>query len=149
LTADFDRKGFDCGDPILNNWLVTTAGQHMRKKISVTYVQADEGSAEIKGFYALTIGQIDKLRLPERFQKPLPSQIPVFIFARMAVALNYQGKGFGQALILNAMERARFHSAQIGGAGILVDAKPDAAGFYRKFDFNAHPEFPLRLFHLF
>jgi GNAT superfamily N-acetyltransferase len=149
LTADFDREGFDCGDPILNNWLVTTAGQHMRKRISVTYVQADGESAEIKGFYALTVGQIDKFRLPERFQKPLPNQIPVFVLARMAVSLKYQGKGFGQALLLNAMERVKFHSSKVGGVGMLVDAKPDSVDFYRKFDFHPSMKFPSQLFHLF
>lgn len=65
----------------------------------------------------------------------------------MAVDQQFQGRGYGGALLVAAIRRVAATATQIGIAGLFVDAKDDqAAAFYRKFGFVPLPSNPHRLF---
>ena len=49
-----DRSGFDCGIPILNEWLATKVSQFEKKDLARTYVLVEAGSTVVKGYYALS-----------------------------------------------------------------------------------------------
>ena len=71
------------------------------------------------------------------------------LLARLAVAVNWQGKGLGAGLLKDAMLRT-VQAAEIAGIrAFAVHAKDDKAkAFYERFDFLASPSDPYHLFRL-
>ena len=54
---------------------------------------------------------------------------------RLAVDQRAQGHGIAQALLRAVFDLAHKMSTELGCVGVVVDAKPEAAGFYRKLGF--------------
>lgn len=148
FTGSHDRQAFDCGRPVLNDWLRQVARQHQDKGLSKTFVAIRENEpARICGYYALTLAELDCRQLPEAWRKKLPQRIPGVRLGRLAVDRQYQGKGLGALLLVDALTRARRIHAEAGGVGLFVDAlDAQAAGFYLRFGFEAAPDNPLLLF---
>lgn len=142
LTRAHDVARFDCGTPVLNHWLQTTAMQHQKDGTSKTFVQVDDNDPEkILGFVTLAIRPMtSKEDLPEEMRKKMPRSIAGFTLARLAVDVTVQGKGLGEHLLLDAMERAHRASDNVGGYALFVDAKDGAAGFYERYGFVPFPD---------
>ena len=148
LTGSHDRQGFDCGRQELNDWLRQVARQHQDKGLSKTFVATSEEAPErICGYYALTLAELENRHLPESWRKKLPRRIPGVRLGRLAVDKQYQGKGLGELLLVDALTRARRIVIEAGGIGLFVDALDEqAARYYRRFGFAASPDNPLLLF---
>lgn len=148
LTGSHDRQGFDCGRLELNDWLRQVARQHQGKGLSKTFVAVREAAPTgICGYYALTLAELESRHLPEAWRKKLPRRIPGVRLGRLAVDGQYQGKGLGELLLVDALTRAQRIYAEAGGIGLFVDALDEqAAGYYRNFGFAAAPDNPLLLF---
>lgn len=148
LAGDHDRQGFDCGRQELNDWLRQVARQHQDKGLSKTFVAIrEEAPTRICGYYALTLAELEPRHLPETWRKKLPRRIPGVRLGRLAVDSQYQGKGLGELLLINALTRAQRIYAEAGGIGLFVDALDEqAAGYYRNFGFTETPDNPLLLF---
>lgn len=148
LTGSHDRQGFDCGRPELNDWLRQVASQHQEKGLSRTFVATrEEQPARICGYYALTLAELENNHLPEAWRKKLPRRIPGVRLGRLAVDREYQGKGLGELLLVDALVRAQRIYTEAGGIGLFVDAMDEvAAAYYRRFGFEAAPDNPLLLF---
>ena len=69
------------------------------------------------------------------------------ILARLAVTRDQQGKGYGSALLKDALQRTA-HAAGIAGIrALFVHARDDEArAFYERFDFRPGPAEPYHLF---
>jgi ribosomal protein S18 acetylase RimI-like enzyme len=63
--------------------------------------------------------------------------LPTLRVARLAVAETTQGRGVGQALLRSALTLARRMADEIGCVGVVVDAKPEAQAFYRRYGFES------------
>jgi ribosomal protein S18 acetylase RimI-like enzyme len=148
LAGNHDRQGFDCGRLELNDWLRQVARQHQDKGLSKTFVAVREKApARICGYYALTLAELENRHLPEGWRKKLPRRIPGVRLGRLAVDRQYQGKGLGELLLVDALTKAQRIYAEAGGIGLFVDAlDAQAAGYYRNFGFEACPDNPLLLF---
>jgi len=148
LAGDHDRQRFDCGRQELNDWLRQVARQHQDKGLSKTFVAVrEEESTRICGYFALTLAELENRHLPEAWRKKLPRRIPGVRLGRLAVDRQYQGKGLGELLLIDALTRARRIYAEAGGIGLFVDALDEpAAGYYLNFGFAASPDNPLLLF---
>lgn len=148
LAGSHNRQGFDCGRQGLNDWLQQIARQHQNKGLSKTFVAVPEQEpSSIYGYYALTLAELENRNLPEAWRKKLPRRIPGVRLGRLAVDRQYQGKGLGELLLVDALTRAQRIYSEAGGIGLFVDAIDEqAAGYYRKFGFEASPDNPLLLF---
>ena len=148
LTGNHDRQAFDCGRHELNDWLRQVARQHQDKGLSKTFVATrEEAPDRICGYYALTLAELENRHLPEASRKKLPRRIPGVRLGRLAVDGQYQGKGLGELLLVDALTRAQRIYTEAGGIGLFVDAIDEqAAGYYRRFGFAASPDNPLLLF---
>ena len=148
LTGSHDRANFDCGNPTLNEWLQSIAGQHQQKGVSKTFVAVlDEAPTAILGYYALTVCEVRTVELPKAASKRLPRATPGIRLGRLAVDASTQGQGLGKLVLLNAINRSNKVSAEIGVHALFVDAiDENAAAFYRKYGFIPFPDQPLKLF---
>jgi len=148
LAGNHDRQGFDCGRQELNDWLRQVARQHQDKGLSKTFVAIrDQEPARICAYYALTLAELENRHLPAAWRKKLPRRIPGVRLGRLAVDRQYQGKSLGKLLLIDALTRAQRIYTEAGGIGLFVDALDEqAAGYYRRFGFEASPDNPLLLF---
>lgn len=132
-------EAFDCGKPALTGWLLRHARQAQGSGSARTFVVCDEN--RVVGYFSLTVGQIDTLEVPERIRRGMGQYpIPLVILARLAVDLNYQGKGLGTSLLQDAIRRTISIADQAGIRALLthpIDA--DAEAFYRRFGFEPTP----------
>jgi len=130
---------FDCGKAALNDWLLRYARQAQSSGSARTFVITD--GERVAGYFSLTAGQVDSLDAPERIRKGMGHYpIPVVTLARMAVALQDQGRGVGVRLLQDAIRRTLVIAEQAGIRAMLthpIDEK--AAGFYTRFGFIASP----------
>jgi GNAT superfamily N-acetyltransferase len=66
--------------------------------------------------------------------------------ARLAVNREFQGRGLGEDLLLDALNRVLRASGDIGIVAVLLDAKHEKAKrFYTRYEFESLPDQPLTL----
>ena len=130
---------FDCGKPVLNDWLVRDARQAQGAGSTKTFVVADDD--HVLGYFSLTVGQIDTLEVPERMRKGMGHYpLPVVLLARLAVATSAQGRGLGWGLLKDAIARTVLISEQAGVRAMLTHPlDQEAAAFYTRFGFVQSP----------
>jgi GNAT superfamily N-acetyltransferase len=139
LEAQHQLEGFDCGKPVLNDWLLRHARQAQASGSAKTFVVTD--GARVAGYFSLTVGQIDTLEAPERIRKGMGQYpLPVVILARLAVSAQDQGRGIGFGLLQDAIRRTILIAEQAGIRAMLTHPiDEEAATFYTRFGFMASP----------
>ena len=144
LDKRHNRKDFDCGKELLNDYLKTQAGQDVKRKLSACFVLAEHETQVIQGYYTLSNNSIPLISFSEQIRKKLPKSygsIPTTLLGRLATDKKYQGKGFGKILLIDALKRSYGISNEIGSFGIIVDPiDEEAKGFYQKYDFIELPD---------
>lgn len=111
---------------------------------SRTYVSESEG--RIVAYYCLAAGSLEHANAPGSMRRNMPDPLPIVVMGRLAIDKNFQGKGIGAELLLNALDRTSSVSTQIGIRAMLVHAKDDrAVAFYKHFGFVSSPIDPLTL----
>ena len=138
LTRHHDRGSFDCGVPVLNEYLQRYARQNHESGGAKTFVAVPPGSpAEVLGYYTISPGAIAFAKTPAASTRKLGRyEVPVFRLARLAVARRVQGRGLGGDLLLAAGERALAVAQEVGGVALALDdaAKDEAAAlWYERF----------------
>jgi predicted N-acetyltransferase YhbS len=137
--AHHDVSGFSCGNELLDHWLIRYAGQNQRRDAARTFV-ATTNDQRVIGYYTLLAGQLDHHEAtPETSQglsKHFP--VPVAILARLAVDVGEQTRGFGAALLNDALVRTVRASEQVAVRAVVVHAiDENASSFYERFGFQA------------
>lgn len=146
LTRQHAVEEFDCGQDVLNRFLIRFALINQQANASQTYVAL--ANQTVIGFYTLVVGEVALEDAPERLKKGLAHHaVPIMLLARLAVSSAWQGKGVGAGLLKGAMRRT-VQAADIAGIrAFAVHAKDDAAvAFYQHFDFVQSPTDPLHLY---
>jgi len=135
LQKSDNRKDFYSGDEALDLYFHRYAGQNQfRHHIGVTYVAV--GQEHILGFVTVSPGSLDAEDLPSG-RRPPPYPVPILRVGRLAVDESARGRGLGKALLRFCIELAEQMMEELGCVGLLVDAKSDAVGFYRRYGFVA------------
>jgi GNAT superfamily N-acetyltransferase len=146
LTRGHSVEEFDCGEQPLNRYLARYAFQNQQANASQTYIGL---SGEIViGFYTLAVGEVAYGDAPDRLKKGLARYpVPIMLLARLAVSLDWRGKGVGAGLLRDAVLR-NLQAADIAGIRALtVHAKDDnARSFYERYGFMRSPTDPLHLY---
>ncbi|TPI39727.1 GNAT family N-acetyltransferase [Mesorhizobium sp. B3-1-9] len=137
---------FDCGEQPLNRFLARYAFQNQQANASQTYIGLS--SENVIGFYTLVVGEVAYDDAPDRLKKGLARHpVPIMLLARLAVSLDWQGRGVGAGLLRDAVLRS-LRAADIAGIrAITVHAKGDnARSFYERYGFIQSPTDPLHLY---
>lgn len=148
LDKGHDRSAFDCGQPMLNDWLKDRAGQFDRRDLSRTFVATRPGEKLVVGYYAISTHRVVYDALPASETKGLPRlDVPVVLIGRLAVDHTVQGQGLGALLLVDSLRRSLQISEQIGIRAVEVDALDEVAkNFYLKFGFRSLLDDPRHLF---
>ena len=98
------RSDFDCGIPILNDWLTTKVSQFEKKDLARTYVLIETGSTLVNGYYSLSSHTLIYESLPTDHTKGPPQiDMPVVLIGRLAVDRSVQGQKLGEFLRIDAL----------------------------------------------
>lgn len=145
LSDDHDLSEFDCGEPLLNDWLKRRALANQASGASRTFAIIDNRQRVI-GYYALSAGAVAHRDSTGAVRRNMPDPIPVMVLARLAVDHNAQGKQLGGALLKDAVLRALSVSENAGVRALLVHALHERAkAFYRHYGFEESPADPMTL----
>ena len=130
-----DRTRFRSGDPDLDRFFQAYAGQNQfRHHIGTTYA-AIEGR-DVYGYLTVAAGSLEIDDLPSAVRRRLPGYpLPILRIARLAVDAAFQGRGVGRELLRFGLGLALRMRTDYGCVGVVVDAKPAAVPFYRRFGF--------------
>jgi predicted N-acetyltransferase YhbS len=130
-----DRSRFRSGDPDLDRFLQRFAGQNQFKHhLGVTYVALE--ARRVLGYLTVAPGEIEIDGLPVAARKRRPRYpLPVLRLARLAVDESVKGQGLGAELLRFALQLSIRMSVEYGCIGVIVDAKPGAVDFYRRYGF--------------
>ena len=144
LNSAHKKSEFECGTPMLDNYLHTQAKQDVKRRLSVCFILADEANTVI-GYYTLSNASIQREHLSENIIKKLPSSyqsLPVTLLGRLAVDKKHKGKGHGESLLMDALKRCfEISRSSIGSMAVIVDPIDENAQiFYLKYGFIQLPD---------
>lgn len=132
-----DRKEFESGNAKLDEYLHRHLSQGVKKSIVQAYVAVDD-NGKVQGYYTLSAAHVLHEDFPESVAKKLPRYpVPAALLGRMATDLKARqsGQHIGSKLLIHAMKQTLKAGNTLGVACIVVDAKPEAVGFYQRFGF--------------
>ncbi|MBI1980339.1 MAG: GNAT family N-acetyltransferase [Methylocystis sp.] len=137
--SDADElSAFNCGVPVLDEWLKRRARANQAGGASRTYVICDGPS--VVAYYALASGAVAIAAASPRLRRNMPDPVPVAVLGRLAIDRSRQKQGLGRALIRDATQRVLQAAEAIGIRGVVVHAiSPDAAAFYLALGFEPSP----------
>jgi GNAT superfamily N-acetyltransferase len=144
-----ERSSFTCGVGSLDDYIKTRASQELKKRVSTPYVLTDSPERQVLGYYCLSSYSILSTELEESATNKLPkySLLPAILLGRLAVDAGYQGKGYGELLLLDAMKRCLELSNRLAAVAMVVDAiSQNAAGFYQEYGLMEFPDEPMKLY---
>jgi GNAT superfamily N-acetyltransferase len=149
IEKKYKKDFFDCGYPVLNEYLKKYARQNHQKGIAKTFVALQEPDGiKVDGYYTLSASIIEYEFLPEFYKKKLPAYpIPATLIGKLAVDNSVKGKGLGGELLADALYRIVRTSQEIGIFAVRVDAIDlQAKEFYLKHEFIPFQDSQLSLF---
>ncbi len=131
------RAGFACGHDGLDEYLRRYASQSLRNHLARVSV-AEDGDARVLGYYTLSAASLGHDELPESIAHRLPKYpVPAVLIGRMASDRRVRESGLriGSRLLIHALKQSLHAAGTIGVQCVIVDSKPDAVAFYRRFGF--------------
>ena len=135
-----DRKGFDCGNDKLNNYLKKYLAQNVKKNLVKAYVATEEETGRILGYYTLSSASVSHSSIDHNKLERLPRYpIPSILIGRLASDLQAResGLGLGGKLLIHALLNALAVSEKLGVLLVIVDTKAGAKSFYKHYGFRS------------
>ena len=128
LMASHDFSDFDCGEPVLDDWLKTRALKN-ESRFSRTYVVC--AGSRVVAYFCISAGAVERRAAPGKMRRNAPDIIPVSVIGRLAVSRSHAGRGLGADILADALRRIAAASRSIGIGAVVVQAKDETAkAFY-------------------
>ncbi|MDQ3058830.1 MAG: GNAT family N-acetyltransferase [Pseudomonadota bacterium] len=139
LSAAHLLDDFDCGEPVLNDWLKRRAMSNQASGASRTFVVLDQHQ-RVCGYYVMATGAVSHQMASSAIRRNMLEPVPVMVLARLAVARHAQGAKLGAALLQDAVNRAVGVAYNTGVRAVLVHALHERAKqFYEHYGFQTSP----------
>lgn len=142
LDGSHIKSDFDCGHEMLNTYLSRQAGQDVKRDLSACYVLADE-SKKVIAYYTLSGNSVRREEFPEELARKLPQSyvnLPAALLGRLAVDKNHKGHGYGEFILIDALNRCAKIAGQLGTLAVMVDPIDEKAeSFYTRYGFIKLP----------
>jgi ribosomal protein S18 acetylase RimI-like enzyme len=147
LADRHERSGFRSGNAALDRYFEAQATQDIRRRVANCFVVVESATVRVVGYYTLSAASIPLTDLPPDEARRLPRYpaLPAVRIGRLAVDHQYQRRGLGELMLIDALRRTL--AAAAAAFALLVDAKDDqAVAFYRRYGFLSLPDRPRTLF---
>jgi predicted GNAT family N-acyltransferase len=144
-----NRASFKCGQDDLDRYLHAQATQDIKKRVATVFVLVDYPNSNVLAYYTLSAYSVELVELDNALAKSLPKYplLPATLLGRLAVDVNYQGKGLGEVVLVDALKRSLAATVQVASLAVVVDALDQrAASFYQKYGFQQFKQHPLKLY---
>lgn len=142
LEKRFDKAKFSCGYTLLDDYLKRQAKQDVTRDLSACFTLVDENDI-VKGYYTLSSNSIKRDEFSEELIKKLPPSyvdIPTILLGRLAIDESIQGNGWGEIILMDALNRSLTIAESLGTVAIVVDPIDEKAReFYSKYGFLLLP----------
>ena len=139
LSAAHNCEVFDCGEPVLNDWLKRRALKNEGIGASRTFVVCQDDD-NVVGYYVLATGSVMHKDAPSKIKRNMPEPVPVMVLGRLAVDKKAQSMGIGRGLLKDAILRTITVAKQAGIKALLVHAlSEEARKFYLQCGFIESP----------
>jgi GNAT superfamily N-acetyltransferase len=139
LAASHRLDGFDCGEAVLDDWLMRQALANQASGASRTFVVADQDGF-VFGYYALAAGAVSHQLATSGVRRSMPDPVPVLILGRLAVDRRARGLQLGASLLQDAVHRAVAVSQDASVRALLVHALNEKAlQFCEHYGFQSSP----------
>jgi ribosomal protein S18 acetylase RimI-like enzyme len=138
LEPGIDLARFHCGSAPLDEYIRRYASQDVKRNLARVFVATPQADpTRPAGFFSLGAGSVNVADLPDVLRRKLPRYpVPVALLGRIAVDTDFQGKGLGSILLVDACRKIAQASSVLAVAGLVAEAKTEsAATFYRHFGF--------------
>ncbi|MFC6090560.1 hypothetical protein [Saccharothrix lopnurensis] len=137
LDEQHELANFDCGVPVLDDWLRNQAVNAAKRGTAKTYVWTSIGGDRVVAYYAITPHQVAREEVSSSLAGGLTGPVPAYLLGKLALDRSLHGGGHGAELLHDALTRLVEAAEVASGRLIVVDAIDDkAAAFYRKYDFK-------------
>lgn len=138
LSSHHLQDEFDRGEKLMNQWLRENALDADRRNTARTYVVCE--GRRVLAYYAISAGSVRASKLPGDFGDMPKHPIPVFLLARLAVDKSLQGRGYGRALVRDAIVRSLAANREVAGVCLMVEVlNQRVKDFYRSLGFLGSP----------
>ncbi|MHB8247011.1 MAG: GNAT family N-acetyltransferase [Acidimicrobiales bacterium] len=116
-----DRRTFDCGEPVLAEWLRRYAGQNRRGNTAAIWVVVDHDNAVV-AYASLSMTAVDITAASPPLAKNAPDPIPALLLGRVGVDRRHAGQGLGTALVAHVLATAVELNQQAACRAVVVTA---------------------------
>ena len=144
LDSKHDKENFSCGIKSVENRLWKEGAQGVKSQLSTCFEKDNKETEKISGYYTLSSSNISQNLIPDSFKKKLPKSylsIPTILLGRLAIDKEFQGRGLGKILLIDALKRCCDTSESIGAYAVIVDPlDKEAEKFYEKYGFIKLPD---------
>ncbi len=135
-----DRKNFSSGIVAMDRWFQNSISEQIKNNRLRVWCATNSGG-ELVGYYAINSHSVAPSQAPDIARKSERHAIPCAYLMALAVNKPFQGKGIGNALLANCIERVVNISEELGIAAILLDVEQDdkfeaRAKFYETLGFQ-------------
>ncbi|MBW0252906.1 GNAT family N-acetyltransferase [Cellulomonas sp. PS-H5] len=141
------RSTFWSGEPGLDLWFREQASQQERRHNVRAVLAVDDDAGRVAGSCSARACETVADAAFSRGGSAERYRVPAVLIARLAVDVDYQGRGIGRLLVADALERIARVSRTLGFEVVVVHALHEAAArFYLACGFRRFRDQPLSLF---
>ena len=148
-----DRSAFSCGFEPIDNFLKSSLSDQIKQGFVAAWMATTGTDPAVLGFYTLGALAVRASLGPAKWQRAGVPDIPVLYIRAVAVRLDWQGKGLGTALVIDALRRCRGLAEHMGAAAVVLDVLEDdhferRRAFYEDLGFRSliDPDNPNRVY---
>lgn len=145
----YNRSNFSCRKEILDSYIHKQASQDLKRKIAMVFVLIDSPDSNIIAYYTLSAYTVQITELSQSFAKKLPRYplLPATLLGRLAVDYRYQGQGFGELMLIDALKKALSATTNVASLAVVTEAlDAEAVRFYQKYGFQPFQNHPMKLY---
>jgi len=142
LAAKHDVSHFSTAAyPALDLWLRQRALASEGLSARTYVVCSKDETTRVLGYFSISAAVEQRIALPSaKLRRGMPEQVPLLLIGRLAVDVEWQGRGLGSALLVDGLRRCVAASEIAGVRGVVTHAIDDVAvGFYQRHGFVRSP----------
>jgi len=136
--SKFDRlkKNFSCDNKELEKHIKQYAFNHQKEGLFQTYFYVDDND-NFLGYLSVAVATIERTKIEDGLDisSSIKYSIPAIKITRLCVFDDFCFKGVGTILMTFANILAIIQQKKIGCRALIVDSKPEAIEFYKRFNF--------------